>query len=97
MRALILILSYFLTVNIIGFAAMGIDKRKARKHSFRIPEATLFIIAVIGGCAGSIIGMYFFHHKTRKWKFVYGLPIILVIHILMLIVLISMPVEIIFL
>ena len=55
---------------------MGIDKRKAKKGSFRIPEATLFSIAIIGGSIGSILGMFLFRHKTKHWYFVIGLPVI---------------------
>lgn len=60
---------------------MGIDKAKARKRAWRIPEATLFIIALIGGSLGSTVGMHFFHHKTRHWYFVFGMPLILIIQI----------------
>ncbi len=72
---------------------MGIDKKKAKKRSFRIPEASLFIIAVIGGSLGTIAGMYFFRHKTRHWYFVYGMPAILVLHIILALVLYFMPLQ----
>ena len=71
MNALQYLLVYVLIINIVGFALMGIDKRKAIRRAFRIPEATLFTVAVIGGSLGSIIGMHLFHHKTRHWYFVY--------------------------
>ena len=73
-----IIICYLLVTNLLGFILMGIDKRKARKRLWRIPEATLFIIALIGGSIGSLAGMYFFHHKTRHWYFVYGMPFILI-------------------
>ena len=60
------------------FALMGIDKSKAKRHLWRIPEKTLFLSALLGGGAGAIIGMYFFHHKTRHWYFVIGMPMILI-------------------
>ena len=60
-----IITGYLVIMNLIGFAVMGIDKRRAVKRLWRIPESTLFIVALIGGSLGSIIGMYFFHHKTR--------------------------------
>ncbi|OUP22591.1 hypothetical protein B5F29_00925 [Lachnoclostridium sp. An196] len=60
---------------------MGLDKRKARKNLWRIPEKTLFLSAILGGSAGAIAGMYVFHHKTRHWYFVIGMPLILVIQI----------------
>ncbi|MCL2254194.1 MAG: DUF1294 domain-containing protein [Lachnospiraceae bacterium] len=75
------IFSYFLLINLAGFLLMGIDKIKAKKRGFRIPEATLFTAAIFGGSIGSWIGMYLFRHKTRHWYFTYGLPTILVIQI----------------
>jgi len=72
---------------------MGIDKRKAIKRTFRIPEATLFIIALIGGSIGSILGMQVFRHKTRHWYFVFGMPVILVIQIALLVLLLIGPIE----
>ena len=65
MDVITLLLVYFVSVNLIGFAFMGIDKYKAKKRAFRIPEATLFVVAIIGGSIGSIFGMYTFRHKTR--------------------------------
>lgn len=67
---------------------MGIDKRKSIKGAFRIPEATLFIVAFIGGSIGTLLGMYSFRHKTRKWYFVYGMPAILIIQLACLFLLI---------
>lgn len=72
---------------------MGIDKRKAIKGAFRIPEATLFIVALIGGSAGSILGMYTFRHKTRHLLFVYGMPAILILQILLFLILLNAPIE----
>ena len=89
-----LLLSYFIAINFIGFALMGIDKYKAKKRAFRIPEATLFIVAVIGGSIGSIAGMYIFRHKTRHRSFVYGMPFILILQIALIIALLNAPVEI---
>ena len=77
MDVILTLAGYALAVNILGFLLMGIDKWKARKGAFRIPESTLFIIAIIGGSIGSILGMYTFRHKTRHWYFVYGMPAIL--------------------
>ena len=85
---------YFIIMNLIGFALMGIDKYRAKKRSFRIPEATLFIVAIIGGSIGSIIGMYAFRHKTRHWYFVYGMPFILLLQIIFFIFLLNAPFEI---
>lgn len=73
---------YFIVINILGFASMGDDKRRAIKHYVRIPEATLFAIAIVGGSLGSTLGMFVFRHKTLHWYFLFGLPIILAIQIL---------------
>ena len=82
MRVLIrIVLIYLLIMNVIGFCSMGLDKRKARKNRWRIPEATLFAIALLGGSLGSVLGMHAFHHKTRHWYFRYGMPLILVLQL----------------
>lgn len=81
MDVISLLLLYFAAVNMAGLFLMGLDKHKAKKHLWRIPESTLFIVAIIGGSIGCIIGMYAFRHKTRHWYFVYGLPVILLIQI----------------
>ena len=93
MEVILIIVSYFIIVNLLGFAHMGIDKRKAIKGAFRIPEATLFMVAIIGGSIGSILGMYTFRHKTRHLKFVYGMPAILIIQLILLFLLYRAPVE----
>lgn len=72
---------YLILTNLIGFAAMGIDKKKAIRHKYRIPEKTLFLIALLGGSAGSILGMQLFRHKTKHWYFVLGMPAILILQI----------------
>ena len=94
MDVITLLLGYFIIMNLIGFALMGIDKYRAKKRSFRIPEATLFIVAIIGGSIGYIIGMYAFRHKTRHWYFVYGMPFILLLQIIFFIFLLNAPFEI---
>lgn len=88
-----LLLIYFGATNILGFALMGIDKWKARKRAWRIPEATLFMVAVIGGSVGSILGMQIFRHKTQHWYFVFGMPLILVLQILLLVFLWQGPFQ----
>ena len=94
MDVITLLLEYLIATNLIGFALMGIDKYKAKKRAFRLPEATLFIVAIIGGSIGSIIGMYAFRHKTRHWYFVYGMPAILILQILLIALLLHAPFEI---
>ena len=74
---------YLLAINIIGFFAMGIDKYKAKKGYWRIPESTLMTICLIGGGIGTIAGMYTFRHKTKKLKFSVGMPTILIAEILL--------------
>lgn len=93
MNPITFIIIYLIIINIVGFAIMGIDKRKAIKRAFRIPEATLFIVALIGGSIGSIIGMQVFRHKTRHWYFVFGMPAILVLQIVLVILLLTGPFE----
>ena len=79
------IVIYILIINLIGFFSMGLDKFKAKRGAYRISEKALFIIALIGGSIGSIIGMYKFHHKTKKTAFVFGMPMILVGQIVLII------------
>lgn len=93
MNALGMIILYLITVNIVSLTVMGIDKKRAQKHAWRIPESTLFILAIIGGSIGSIAGMYSFHHKTRKWYFVYGMPAILILQLLLVLLLVLSPIE----
>lgn len=81
MEVISIIAGYLILMNVAGFAMMGIDKRKAVKRLWRIPEYVFFVIAVIGGSIGSIVGMRFFHHKTRHWYFVFGMPLILILQI----------------
>ena len=76
---------YLLVINLIAFLAMYIDKRRAKYGKWRIPEQTLFILALIGGSIGAIAGMYTFSHKTKKLRFSIGFPIILVLQILLVI------------
>ena len=75
------LLIYLAAVNLIAFAVYGADKRRAKKERRRVPEKTLFLLALIGGSVGAWAGMYTFRHKTRHWYFVWGIPAILVIQI----------------
>ena len=82
MNIWIMILIIYLTiVNIVGFIIMGIDKRRAIKNEWRIPEKSFFIVSLIGGSIGSWAGMYVFHHKTKHWYFVVFIPTILAVQI----------------
>lgn len=69
---------YLLLINAAGFLLMLVDKQKARKNRWRIPERTLILTAVLGGSIGSLAGMYLFRHKTKHRKFTLGIPLILI-------------------
>ena len=68
---------YLIVINVAAFLLMLIDKVKAKKNLWRIPEATLFLVAAVGGSIGSLLGMYTFRHKTKHIKFTVGMPLIL--------------------
>lgn len=72
---------YLLLINFISFASMGIDKRKAIRKQYRIPEKTLFFLALLGGSIGSILGMRVFRHKTKHLSFCVGMPAILILQL----------------
>ena len=76
------IMIYLVCINVIGFFAMWLDKRKAQKGKWRIQEKTLFLITALGGGIGTIVGMYTFRHKTKKLGFTVGLPAILILEII---------------
>lgn len=73
---------YLILVNVLSFLLMAEDKRRARRRRWRIPERTLFAVALLGGSLGSLVGMYLCHHKTKHWYFVLGMPIILVVQVI---------------
>ena len=77
------LLIYLLTINALGFWIMLDDKQRARKKRWRIPEATLLTVALLGGSAGCFLGMRLCRHKTRKPKFSVGLPVILLAQVLL--------------
>lgn len=66
----------FLVMNILGFALMGADKRRAVKGKWRIPEAALFAVAFLLGGIGSLVGMFAFRHKTKHAKFLVLMPLL---------------------
>ena len=76
-----IIFGYLLAVNITSFLLYGIDKYKAKKGRWRISEATLLLMAVIGGSIGAWVGMRIWHHKTMHKKFKYGIPIIIILQV----------------
>ncbi|WP_112181576.1 MULTISPECIES: DUF1294 domain-containing protein [Paraliobacillus] len=75
------IIIYICLINLIAFILMGLDKRRAKRGKWRIPENTLWISAVLGGAFGSIIGMKLFHHKTKHKTFTIGMPMVIILHI----------------
>ena len=92
---LIIAILYGCVLNLAGLISMGLDKKRAKEGAWRIPERTLFLIAIFGGSLGSILGMQLFRHKTRHKAFVLGMPLILVIQIILCVVFLgrTMPAE----
>lgn len=78
------IILYLIIINFISFLLIAIDKRKAIKNKYRISEKTFFIFSFIGGSLGTLLGMFQFHHKTKKLKFLIGIPILFLFNILVL-------------
>ena len=78
------LLYYLIVINVVTVLVYGIDKWKAKQGSWRISEATLLILAVIGGSIGALLGMKVWRHKTMHKKFKYGLPLILIIQIILI-------------
>ena len=76
-----ILLFFIIGINVITFMVYGIDKLKAKKEKWRIPEATLLLLAIVGGSIGAWCGMKVWHHKTMHKKFKYGIPLILMIQI----------------
>ena len=82
MGVVIAILVFLAIMNSIGFMLMGLDKNRAARRQWRIPERALFAVAIFGGALGGTVGMFFFHHKTKHWYFRYGFPAILVLQLI---------------
>ena len=81
--------AYYLAINIILFLAMFIDKSKAVKGKWRIPESTLFILSILGGAIGGFAAMYLFHHKNRKWSFKIIFALSLILHLALVVYIIN--------
>lgn len=77
-----LLIYYLLGINLLTFLIYGIDKWKAKKDKWRVPEATLLLLAAVGGSIGAFLGMQVFHHKTKHKKFLIGVPLILVAQVI---------------
>ena len=80
-NSLRIVIGYILVMNILGVLVMAVDKRKAVKKKWRIPEKQLFLVSLLGGSIGTLTGMYLFRHKTKHWYFVVGMPLILIIQV----------------
>lgn len=78
------IFTYLFIINLINFVLFYLDKKRAKDRQWRIPELTLFLVSVLGGTMGGLIGMQFFKHKTKKLKFTIGMPLLLIINILVI-------------
>lgn len=76
-----ILIGYPIVINILAFSLMGTDKTNARQNKRRIPEAALFLSALLGGSLGAVVGMHFFRHKTKHWYFVVGMPLILLLQL----------------
>ncbi len=76
---------YLVIINLVLFVTMAVDKQKAKRDKRRVPEATLFLMALIGGSIGGIAGMYCFRHKTKHMSFVIGFPAILILELALVI------------
>lgn len=85
-----MIIYYLIGVNLLTFLVFGLDKLKARKGKWRIPEATLIWLSIAGGSAGALLGMYLFRHKTQKRKFTLGVPVILIVQVVLVYFLIGL-------
>ncbi|MBR6322221.1 MAG: DUF1294 domain-containing protein [Lachnospiraceae bacterium] len=77
----IVLIFYLILINIITFIVYGVDKKRARRKQWRVPEKVLFLLAIIGGSVGALLGMLVFRHKTQKWYFKFGIPAILLLQI----------------
>ena len=75
------LLWYLAAVNLVTFTVYGVDKAKARRGAWRVPEKTLFLLPLLGGSVGALLGMLVFRHKTKHWSFVWGIPLILLAQI----------------
>lgn len=77
------LLWYLAAVNLVTFTVYGVDKAKARRGAWRVPEKTLFLLPLLGGSVGALLGMLVFRHKTKHWYFVWGIPLILLAQIVL--------------
>lgn len=74
-------LLWVLALSLADFVLMGVDKRRAKRGAWRVKERTFFLLALLGGSPGALLGMWAFRHKTRHWYFKFGLPALLLAQI----------------
>ena len=74
-------LLWVLALSLADFVLMGVDKRRAKRGAWRVKERTFFLLALLGGSPGALLGMWTFRHKTRHWYFKFGLPALLLAQI----------------
>lgn len=79
------LLAYMGIVSIVLLILMGMDKSRAKNHEWRIAERTLFTLAIAGGAAGGVLGMYLFRHKTRHNRFAFGFPLLAALQIFIIV------------
>ena len=85
-----ILLVYLFIINAAGFLLMLTDKLKAKKNAWRVPEKVLFLVSLLGGSLGSLIGMYTFRHKTKHFSFVLGIPLIFAVQIIIAILMMDL-------
>lgn len=83
MNVIQIIILYGIGVNVIAYILMGVDKHKAKKHTYRISERTLWGCAIIGGSIGALVGMKQFRHKTKHRSFVIGMPLLITVQVIL--------------
>ena len=88
LKHILIVVIYFVLVNLIAFIMYGVDKKKAIKHKWRIPEHDLILVAVLGGSIGALLGMKAFRHKTKHPKFFIGVPAILIVQLILLVLIV---------
>lgn len=81
MKEIQIYLIYLLVINLVTLFSFLIDKIKAKRNSWRIPEKTLLTLCLLGGALGGLFGMMLFRHKTRKWTFVFSVPLLVIIYL----------------
>ena len=88
-----MLIYYLLAVNVLTFIVYGVDKWKARRGHWRVPEATLMGLAALGGSVGAWLAMQLFRHKTQKKKFRYGVPVLFVLQVAAVVLFLNMILQ----